>query len=77
MTEDDIRRLQQNIARHPARTFHFPEIYGNGWDDLYIGDKVQMGHQFLDAVRAGNFPGVADTGTKKDGGRVYQKTDSL
>ena len=76
MTEDDIRRLRHNIARHPASTFHFPEIYGEGWDDLYIGDRVKLGHAFLDAVRAGKFPDVMDTGIKKGGGRVYQKIEN-
>lgn len=74
MTEDDIRRLRQNIARHPDGTFHFSEIYGAGWDDLYIGDRVKLGHAFLNAVRAGHLPGVNDSGMKKKGGRIYIKS---
>ena len=38
---------------------------------LYIGDKVKLGHAFLNAVRAREIPGVIDTGTKKGGGRLY------
>ncbi|MFD0985602.1 DUF1413 domain-containing protein [Methyloligella solikamskensis] len=72
MPELDIARLHSHIAKRPAGEFHFPEIYGPGWDDLYIGDRVRLGHAFLDAVRAGRLPGVADTGRKKGGGRVYR-----
>lgn len=73
MNSEDIARLRLQLAKHPAGEFHFPEIYGPDWDDLYIGDKVKLGHAFLDAVRKGDFPGIKDTGEKKDGGHVYLK----
>ncbi|WP_339779887.1 DUF1413 domain-containing protein [uncultured Thalassospira sp.] len=76
MTDDEITRLRHLIAKHPPGEFHFPEIYGPDWDRLYIGDKVKRGHAFMNAVRAGKFPGVTDTGAKKGGGRVYQKIEN-
>ncbi|WP_210259943.1 DUF1413 domain-containing protein [Martelella sp. HB161492] len=60
------------LALEPG-DFHFPALYGEGWDDLYIGDKVRLGREFLAAVRKGTFPGVSDTGEKKGGGRIYRK----
>ena len=72
MDRNEIARLRTRLADRPAGAFHFPEIYGPGWDDLWIGDKVKTGRAFLEAVRAGKFPGVEDTGTKKGGGRLYR-----
>lgn len=69
---DEIERLRESIARRTPSEFHFPEVYGPGWDDLWIGDKVRTGRDFLEAVRAGHFPGVEDTGVKKGGGRLYR-----
>ncbi|MEW5421264.1 DUF1413 domain-containing protein [Amorphus sp. 3PC139-8] len=71
MNEREIARLKTELAKRPAGEFHFPEVYGSGWDRLYIGDKVKTGREFLEAVRRGLFPGVEDTGTKK-GGRLYR-----
>ncbi|MEQ5775041.1 DUF1413 domain-containing protein [Thalassospira sp. NFXS8] len=75
MTDEEIIRLRHQINQLPTGNFHFPEIYGPDWDTLYIGDKVKRGHAFMNAVRAGKFPGIIDTGTKKGGGRVYQKIE--
>lgn len=72
MDRTEIARLRARLAERPVGEFHFPEIYGPGWDDLWIGDKVKTGRQFLEAVRAGKFPGVEDTGLKKGGGRLYR-----
>ncbi|WP_246832175.1 DUF1413 domain-containing protein [Thalassospira sp. MCCC 1A03138] len=71
MDANEITRLQSRIAARDPGAFHFPEIYGAGWDTLYIGDKVRIGREFLNAVRAGKFPTVEDTGQKRGGGRVY------
>lgn len=72
MDDKEITRLQKRIAQQEPGTFHFPEIYGPDWDQLYIGDKVRKGRDFLEAVRAGKFPGVEDTGEKRNGGRLYR-----
>ncbi|MCC9623917.1 single-stranded DNA-binding protein [Thalassospira sp. MA62] len=71
MTQLDIQSLKTTLQDRDPGPFHFPEIYGADWDRLYIGDKVKLGHAFLNAVRAGKLPGVIDTGTKKGGGRLY------
>ncbi|WP_084397311.1 DUF1413 domain-containing protein [Henriciella aquimarina] len=71
MDETEISRLQKRIEQLDEGEFHFPPVYGPGWDELYIGDKVKTGRAFMEAVRAGKFPGVEDTGQKKGGGRVY------
>jgi len=69
LDEEDIRtRL---LGLEPGE-FHFPALYGEGWNRLYIGDKVRLGREFFRAVRTGEFPGVEDTGRKKYGGRVYE-----
>lgn len=72
MDQQEISRLRKRIATRPSGEFHFPDVYGPEWNKLYIGDKVRFGRDFLEAVRAGRLPGVADTGRKKDGGRVYR-----
>ena len=74
MDEREIVRLQKKIVGLEPGEFHFPEIYDPRWDELFIGDKVRRGRQFLESVRAGVFPGVEDTGRKKGGGRVYRWT---
>lgn len=74
MDKQDLSRVRRHLAKRAPGEFHFPEVYGEGWDDLYIGDKVRKGHEFLNAVRAGDVPGVEDTGQKKGGGRVYRWT---
>lgn len=73
MDAAEITRLQSHLAARDPGEFHFPEIYGPGWDRLYIGDKVSIGRHFLQAVRAGYFPTVEDTGKKRGGGRVYRR----
>ncbi|MDQ0324616.1 hypothetical protein J2R99_000465 [Rhodopseudomonas julia] len=72
--EAERARLERALNARAPGEFHFPEIYGEGWDGLYIGDRVKLGRTFLNAVRAGDFPGVEDTGRKTDGGRVYRWT---
>ena len=71
MPKLDINALISALQTRTPGPFHFPEIYGPNWHQLYIGDKVKLGHAFMDAVRAGKLPGVTDTGSKKDGGRLY------
>jgi len=72
LDSDEIDRLRRRLAGRAPGEFHFPELYGPGWDDLWIGDKVATGRAFLEAVRAGKVPGVEDTGVKKGGGRLYR-----
>ncbi|MBL7251442.1 DUF1413 domain-containing protein [Alcanivorax marinus] len=67
------KRLEKALNKRSPGEFHFPEVYGAGWDDLYIGDKVKLGNTFLRLVRLGRFPGIEDTGKKKGGGRLYRK----
>ena len=71
MDDKEMSRLRSHIEKLPLGEFHFPDIYGKDWEKLYIGDKVRLGRDFLEAVRHGCFPGVEDTGRKKDGGHVY------
>ena len=71
LSDDDLARLRAALAERPAGEFRLPEIWGDGWETLWIGDRVQAGHAFLDAVRAGRLPGVEDTARKAGGGRVY------
>ncbi|TPW28626.1 DUF1413 domain-containing protein [Martelella alba] len=66
-------KLKTKLLGLEPGDFHFPTLYGEGWDDLYIGDKVRLGREFLAAVRKGAFSGVSDTGEKKGGGRIYRK----
>lgn len=73
MTEEQHERLRAALARRSAGPFHFPEIYGAGWERLPIGEKVRMGRDFQRAVDSGIFPGVTDTGRKRGGGRLYIK----
>ncbi|GAA5120334.1 DUF1413 domain-containing protein [Alloalcanivorax gelatiniphagus] len=68
------QRLEKALKKRPPGEFHFPQVYGAGWDQLYIGDKVKLGNTFLRLVRLGRFPGIEDTGKKKGGGRLYRKT---
>ncbi|SFI46380.1 DUF1413 domain-containing protein [Albimonas pacifica] len=69
--DDDLARLRAALAGRPPGEFHLPEIWGEDWGRLWIGERVQAGHAFLDAVRAGRLAGVEDTGRKAGGGRVY------
>ncbi|WP_432697201.1 DUF1413 domain-containing protein [Marinobacterium sp. YM272] len=72
MDEALRRHLQHQLNTCEAGEFHFSEIYGAGWKQLWIGDRVKLGHAFLNAVRKGEFPGVVDTGIKRGGGRLYR-----
>ncbi|GGM01104.1 hypothetical protein GCM10011534_23670 [Pseudooceanicola nanhaiensis] len=76
MDDAEISRLRARLKDLSAGPFHFPEVYGPGWDDLPIGEKVRRGHGFLDLVRSGAFPQVTDTGEKAGGGRLYRKRAS-
>ena len=71
MTQLDIDALKSTLKDRTPGPFHLAELYGADWDQFYIGDKVKIGHAFLNAVLAGKLPGVMDTGTKKGGGRLY------
>lgn len=71
--KERLKILEKAIARLEPGEFHFPEIYGPGWSELYIGDKVKLGRDFMNLVRKGRFADVSDTETKKAGGRVYLK----
>ncbi|MFT0891230.1 DUF1413 domain-containing protein [Pseudochelatococcus sp. G4_1912] len=73
MQAERLKILEKAIAGLEPGEFHFPEIYGPGWSELYVGDKVKLGRDFMNLVRKGRFAGVSDTGTKKVGGRVYLK----
>ena len=55
--------------------FSLPSLYGESdWDQLYIGDKVMAGNQFLRQVRKGHYPGVKELPKdKQHGRRQYQK----
>lgn len=71
MSEEEITAIRQRLGQRSPGHFHFPEVYGDGWDDLPVGEKVRIGREFLTAVREGRFNGVEDTGRKVGGGRVY------
>ncbi|MDQ0314150.1 DUF1413 domain-containing protein [Amorphus orientalis] len=72
LSSSEVARLKAALSDRPPGEFHFPEIYGSGWEELWIGDKVKTGRAFLNAVRSGVFPGVEDTGRKAGGGRLYR-----
>ncbi|MGX1309023.1 hypothetical protein AB7M35_003781 [Amorphus suaedae] len=71
MDEDLLVRISRAIAARAPGPFHFSEVYGPGWDRLYVGDKVKLGRDFMRAVDNGRFPRVVDTGRKAGGGRLY------
>jgi hypothetical protein len=71
MDDELCARIRKAIATRTPGPFHFSEVYGPGWDRLYVGDKVKLGREFMRAVDGGRFPGVVDTGRKAGGGRLY------
>ena len=71
MDSSEITRLLDRLRDREPEEFYFPDLYGPGWDSLFIGDKVKTGRDFMEAVRAGELPGGEDTGRKEDRGRVY------
>lgn len=74
MESDVLTRIREALARRAPGPFHFSDVYGPGWDRLYVGDKVKLGNAFQRAVGKGHFPGVVDTGRKTGGGRLYLLT---
>ena len=74
MQAERLKALEKAISAIEPGEFHFPEIYGPDWSELYVGDKVKLGREFLNLVRKGNFARVTDTGKKRAGGRIYLKT---
>lgn len=73
MQPERLRALTTAIAALAPGEFHFPEIYGPDWNELYVGDKVKLGREFMNLVRKGRLPDVRDTGIKKAAGRIYLK----
>jgi len=65
--------VERAISALSPGEFHFSAVYGSGWDELYVGDKVKFGREFLNRVRKGDVAHVTDTGQKKAGGRIYLK----
>jgi hypothetical protein len=74
MNADRLPDLEPAIHALPPGEFHFSTIYGDDWNDLYVGDKVELGRAFMRLVRQGRFPKVTDTGRKTGAGRVYLKS---
>jgi hypothetical protein len=74
MQVERLTVLEEAIAALAPGEFQFPEIYGADWNELYVGDKVKLGREFMNLVRKGHFAHVTDTGKKKAGGHVYLKS---
>ncbi|MBY6091973.1 DUF1413 domain-containing protein [Maritimibacter alkaliphilus] len=68
--EERFAQVLRRLGSRAPGPFHYAELRPD-WTGLPIGEKVQSGHAFLDAVRAGQLPGVTDTGEKDGAGRVY------
>lgn len=68
-----MKALERAISALGRGEFHFPEVHGADWNELYVGDKVKLGREFMNLVRKGYFARVTDTGKKKAGGRIYLK----
>jgi hypothetical protein len=73
MQAERLKAVETAISARAPGEFHFPEIYGSDWNELYVGDKVKLGREFLNLVHKGRFANVTDTGKKQAGGRVYLK----
>ncbi len=73
MQAERLKALEAAISERSSGEFHFPELYGSDWNELYVGDKVKLGREFMNLVHKGRFANVTDTGKKKAGGRVYLK----
>jgi len=72
LDDETLQRLKTRIGEMPPGEFHLPAVWVGDWEKLFVGDKVRLGRDFLEAVRDGRLPGVEDTGRKKGGGRVYR-----
>lgn len=72
LSDDEAAFLQERIDALEPGTFHLPDLYGDAWEGFPIGEKVDRGRAFLEAVRQDRFPEVEDLG-KRSGGRVYGK----
>ncbi|MDZ5454580.1 DUF1413 domain-containing protein [Labrys sedimenti] len=68
-----LSALEKAISALAPGVFHFPDVYGTGWNELYVGDKVKLGREFMNLVRKGYFVHVTDTRKKNAGGHVYLK----
>ena len=66
--------VERAISTLSPGEFHFSDVYGSGWDELYVGDKVKFGREFMNLVRKGDVAKVTDTGKKKAGGRIYLRS---
>ena len=74
MRADRETMIREALDALAAGEFHLPDAVGARWDDLWIGEKVEIGNAFLKGVREGRFPGIEDTGRKEHGLHVYVKT---
>ncbi|UHD44074.1 single-stranded DNA-binding protein [Aureimonas altamirensis] len=74
MQAERLSALEKAISALAPGEFHFSEVYGADWNELYVGDKVKLGREFMNLVRKECFAHVTDTGKKKAGGRIYRKT---
>ncbi len=74
MQAERLSTLEKTISALAPGEFHFPEVYGADWNELYVGDKVKLGREFMNHVHKGYFAHVTDTGKKNADGRVYCKT---
>ncbi|PZU64000.1 DUF1413 domain-containing protein [Sphingobium sp.] len=73
MEAERLKVLGKAIEALDPGEFHFSRIYGADWNELYVGDKVKLGREFMNLVRQGHFAQVTDPGRKQAGGRVYLK----
>ena len=74
MQTERSKAVERAISALSPGEFHFSTVYGPDWDELYVGDKVKFGREFLNRVRKGDVPHVTDTGRKKAGGRIYLRS---
>ncbi|WP_375261037.1 DUF1413 domain-containing protein [Palleronia sp.] len=69
LSQDEAERLQEQIDATEPGEFRLRDLYGDAWEGFPIGEKVDRGRAFLEAVRQDRFPEVEDLG-KRSGGRV-------
>ena len=73
MHPERLKALEKAIGALDPGEFRFSDIFGPDWAELYVGDKVKFGREFMNLVRSGHFARVTDTGQKRAGGRIYLK----